>query len=23
LIGEYGPDGGIIYILEKDGRLHA
>ncbi len=23
LIGEYGPDDGIVYILEKDGRLHA
>ncbi len=23
LIGEYGPDDGILYILEKDGRLYA
>ena len=23
LIGEYGPDGAVVYILEKDGRLHA
>ena len=23
LIGEYGPDNGILYILEKDGRLYA
>jgi D-alanyl-D-alanine dipeptidase len=23
LIGEYGPDGGIVYILEKDGQLHS
>ena len=23
LIGEYGPDGGILYILEKDGQLQA
>lgn len=23
LIGEYGPDEGILYILEKDGRLYA
>jgi serine beta-lactamase-like protein LACTB len=23
LIGEYGPDHNILYILEKDGRLHA
>src|SRR6266545_7179430 len=23
LIGEYGPDNGILYILEKDGRLCA
>jgi D-alanyl-D-alanine dipeptidase len=23
LIGEYGPDGAILYILERDGRLHA
>src|SRR6266700_1864859 len=23
LIGEYGPDNGILYVLEKDGRLCA
>ena len=23
LIGEYGPDSDILYILEKDGKLHA